>query len=128
MKRPAIRVGRAWQPSGDHIVRLTGPTNVASTEAGGTQSAAAKIVGKGEMARLVRNYDWASTALGPIEAWSKELVAIVNLTLCSPTPARTLWGPELILIYNDPYRGIPGKRHPQALGKPAREVYKEAWH
>ncbi len=80
------------------------------------------------MARLVRNYDWASTSLGPIDTWSKELVAIVNLTLCSPTPARTLWGPELILIYNDPYREIPGKRHPQALGKPAREVYREAWH
>src|SRR6202043_4100569 len=57
-----------------------------------------KDCGQGEMAQRVRNYDWASIALGPIEEWSNELLAIVNLTLCSPTPARTLWGPDLILI------------------------------
>ncbi len=108
-------------------MRLPGPPNVAAPESGGYQSAGARIVGKGEMAGLVRTYDWASTSLGPIENWSRELVAIVNLTLCSPTPARTLWGPDQILIYNDAYRFIPGERHPDALGKPAREVFKEAW-
>ena len=108
-------------------MRLSGPTNVASPESGGYQSAEARIVGKGEMTELVRTFDWASTSLGPIEDWSRELVAIVNLTLCSRTPARILWGPDLVLIYNDSYRSIPGKRHPDALGKPAREVYKEAW-
>ena len=87
-----------------------------------------RIVGTGEMADLVRAYDWASTPLGPIESWSKELLTIVNLTLCSPSPARTMWGPDFILIYNDAYRPIPGKRHPEALGKAARETYKEAWH
>jgi PAS domain S-box-containing protein len=79
------------------------------------------------MAGLVRTYDWASTSLGPIESWSRELVAVVNLTLCSHTPTRTLWGPDLVLVYNDAYRFIPGKRHPESLGKPAREVFKEAW-
>ena len=87
-----------------------------------------RIVGTGEMAELVRSHDWGSTALGPIESWSKELVAIVNLTLSSPVPARTLWGPDLILIYNDKYLPLPGRRHPEALGKPARAVYEEAWH
>jgi PAS domain S-box-containing protein len=80
------------------------------------------------MADLVRRYDWSSTSLGPIESWSKELLTIVNLTLCSPSPARTMWGPDFILIYNDAYRPIPGRRHPEALGKSAREVYVEAWH
>jgi len=73
-------------------------------------------------------YDWASTSLGPIEGWSRELVAIVNLTLCSQSPRADLMGAsDLVLIYNDSYRSFPGKRHPEALGKPAREVYKEAW-
>jgi len=80
------------------------------------------------MADLVRAHDWSSTSLGPIESWSKELITIVNLTLGSPAPARTLWGPELLLIYNDAYRPIPGKRHPGALGRPASEIYREAWH
>ena len=80
------------------------------------------------MAVLVRAYDWSSTPLGPIDGWSIELITIVNLTLCSASPARTMWGPEFILIYNDAYRPIPGPRHPAALGKSARDVYRESWH
>ena len=80
------------------------------------------------MAERVRRHDWSSTPLGPIETWSKELLTIVNLTLASPSPARTMWGPDFILIYNDGYRVIPGPRHPFALGKPAKVVYGESWH
>jgi PAS domain S-box-containing protein len=91
------------------------------------ETESSRIIGSGEMANLVRSYDWSSTTLGPIESWSKELLTIVNLTLASSSPARTMWGPELILIYNDAYRPIPGPRHPFALGKSAREVYSESW-
>jgi PAS domain S-box-containing protein len=55
------------------------------------------------------------------------MIAIVNLILCSPTPARLLWGRDLILLYNDSYRAIPGKRHPDALGRPARDVFQDEW-
>jgi PAS domain S-box-containing protein len=97
---------------------------------GGPSSASSvdRIIGKGEMADLVRSYDWSSTPLGPIETWSKELLTIVNLTLCSSSPTRTMWGSEFTLIYNDAYRPIPGPRHPAALGKPAKQVYGESWH
>jgi PAS domain S-box-containing protein len=91
-----------------------------------TQSS--RIIGTGEMAALVRAYDWGSTALGAIDTWSLELLTVVNLTLSSPSPARTMWGPDFILIYNDAYRPIPGPRHPEALGKSARGVYSESWH
>ena len=91
-------------------------------------TAPSRIIGAGEMADLVRSFDWSSTPLGPIESWSKELLTIVNLTLASSSPARTMWGRELILIYNDAYRPIPGPRHPSALGKSAREVYSESWN
>jgi hypothetical protein len=89
--------------------------------------ATGRIIGTGEMADLVRVYDWSATPLGPMEDWSKELVTIVNLTLASSAPARTMWGPQLILIYNDAYRSIPVPRHPSALGRPASEVYSESW-
>jgi len=97
-------------------------------ETNSLSAAGARIVGEGEMAKLVRSHDWSQTPLGPIESWPHELVDVVNLTLSSPVPARTLWGREMVLIYNDSYRKFPGKRHPQALGKPAREVYRESWH
>jgi PAS domain S-box-containing protein len=87
-----------------------------------------RIIGEGEMADRVRAYDWSSTPLGSISSWSKELLTIVNLTLCSSSPTRTMWGSDFILIYNDAYRPIPGPRHPAALGKPAKEVYWESWH
>ncbi len=110
-------------------MRLSGPAKVAFPGSVGSQpAAAAKIVGKSEMARQVRTYDWASTSLGPIENWSRELVAITNLILSYPSPARALWGPDFVLIFNDSYQAIPGKIHPDALGKPAREVFRDAWH
>jgi PAS domain S-box-containing protein len=87
-----------------------------------------RIIGSGEMADRVRAYDWSSTPLSAIESWSPELITIVNLTLSSPSPARTMWGPEFILIYNDAYRSYPGPRHPAALGKPAQTIYAESWH
>ena len=92
------------------------------------ETSPSRIIGTGEMADRVRAYPWSATPLGPIESWSRELVTIVNLTLASSSPARTMWGPSLILIYNDAYRAIPGPRHPFALGKPAHEVYSESWH
>jgi PAS domain S-box-containing protein len=94
----------------------------------GSVASSNRIIGTGEMADLVRAYDWSSTPLGAIDTWSIELLTIVNLTLCSPSPARTMWGPDFILIYNDAYRPIPGPRHPAALGKSARDVYGESWH
>ncbi len=87
-----------------------------------------RILGTGEMADLIRAFDWSSTPLGAISGWSRELLTIVNLMLSCPSPARTLWGPDLILLYNDAYRPIPGPRHPGALGKASRDVYPEAWH
>ena len=88
----------------------------------------AAIFGRSEMADRVRKHDWALTSLGPIHSWSPELVALVNLTLNSPTPARLLWTSAFILIYNDAYRELAGPRHPSALGLPAKEVWPEAWH
>ncbi len=86
-----------------------------------------RIIGAGEMADRVRAFDWSATPLGAIESWSKELLTVVNLTLSFSSPARVMWGPHLILIYNDAYRAIPGPRHPGALGRSAREVYAESW-
>jgi PAS domain S-box-containing protein len=38
------------------------------------------------------------------------------------------WGPELTVLYNDPYIPILGAKHPErALGMPGREVWQEVW-
>ncbi|MDP9039420.1 MAG: PAS domain-containing protein [Acidobacteriota bacterium] len=86
------------------------------------------IAGSGEMSHLVRTQDWARSPLGAIEGWPRELLTVVNLALCSAAPTRVLWGSDCILLYNDAYRKFAGARHPEALGRPAREVWGEAWH
>ena len=37
------------------------------------------------------------------------------------------WGDELINLYNDAYKSIVGGKHPEALGEPARIVWREIW-
>src|SRR5260370_3669216 len=121
-------LGRMPPPGRLRSMISNGPTQVTALKAIPIGGGASRIVGDGEMADRVRRHDWSATPLGPIETWPNELVTVVNLTLSCPIPARTLWGRDLILIYNDSYRRFPARRHPDALGKPARDVYRESWH
>jgi PAS domain S-box-containing protein len=87
----------------------------------------ALINGSGEMARLIRDHDWAGTPLGPISSWSETLVATVNLMLHSPFPTILSWGPEMVFLYNDEAIPTLAGKHPHALGGLYRSVFQEAW-
>ena len=87
------------------------------------------LSGGGEMGRLIRETDWSQTSLGPIESWSPALRTMVQFMLANRFPMLLWWGPDYVQTYNDPYRPIPGAKHPrQALGKPGRECWSEIWH
>ncbi|HSH18694.1 MAG TPA: ATP-binding protein [Candidatus Saccharimonadales bacterium] len=77
------------------------------------------------MSRLIRGYDWASNALGPVAGWPGSLVTSTNLLLQSPVPIVMLWGSEGIMLYNDAYSRFAGKRHPQLLGSKVVEGWPE---
>ncbi|QPQ54616.1 PAS domain-containing protein [Allosphingosinicella flava] len=81
----------------------------------------------GGMRERIRLFDWASTPLGPREAWPEPLRFAVNLCEHSSMPTAVYWGRELRLIYNDAWLPMAGDRHPWALGRPAREVWAEIW-
>ena len=81
----------------------------------------------GEMGERIRTLDWSQTPLGPIEGWPQSLKTAVGIMLGAHSPVAVFWGADLILLYNDPYRNMIGKKHPRALGRPAREVYPEIW-
>ncbi|MBS1662285.1 MAG: response regulator [Bacteroidetes bacterium] len=85
------------------------------------------LSGGGEMGQRIREYDWSSTPLGPIETWPQSLRTCIRIMLTSRQPIWIGWGPQLIKFYNDPYKAIVGGKHPWALGRPAREVWKEIW-
>jgi len=83
--------------------------------------------GGGEMGYRIKNFDWSKTSIGPIETWPQSLKTIVRIMLTSRQPIWIGWGPDLIKLYNDPYKSIVGGKHPDALGKPASEVWSEIW-
>jgi len=90
-------------------------------------SAASFLDGGGELGALMRAFDFSKTPLGPPGSWPRSLKTAVRIMLTSRQPFWLGWGPELTYLYNDPYRSIIGGKHPQALGRPFREVWHEIW-
>jgi PAS domain S-box-containing protein len=85
------------------------------------------FVGGGEMGELMRSYDWSQTSLGAVQNWSQSLKTAVRIMLTSRQAMFVWWGEDLINLYNDAYRAILGGKHPEALGQPASQVWREIW-
>jgi signal transduction histidine kinase len=85
------------------------------------------LTGGGEMGQRIREFEWSSTPLGPIEQWPQSLRTCMRIMLTSPQPIWIGWGKELITLYNDPYLAIIGGKHPRALGEPTAVVWREVW-
>ncbi|MGE6784483.1 response regulator [Ensifer adhaerens] len=83
---------------------------------------------RGDMADLIKGFDWAQTALGPTETWSPTLRIMVPFLLVNRFPLLLWWGPNYVSIYNDAYAPVLGAKHPWALGKPVSECWSEIWH
>jgi PAS domain S-box-containing protein len=83
--------------------------------------------GGGEMAELIRSFDWATTPLGPIHDWPQSLRSVLSISLRSKTAAAVFWGPDYRFIYNDAWASYLGDRHPRVLGKPAWEALPDIW-
>jgi hypothetical protein len=71
--------------------------------------------------------DWGSTPLGPVSGWSPTLLTTVDLMLGNRFPVTLLWGPDLVLVYNQAYVELIADKHPAALGACAEDVFPEAW-
>jgi signal transduction histidine kinase len=80
------------------------------------------------MGERMRAIDWSLTPLGPVEGWPQSLKTCVRIILTSAQPMFVWWGDSLVNLYNDAYRSILAGKHPQALGRPASEVWREIWH
>jgi len=85
------------------------------------------LAGAGEMAALIRQFDWNTTPLGPPEQWPQSLKTAIRIMLTSRQPIWIGWGADLLFFYNDPYKAIIGGKHPVALGRPTAEVWREVW-
>jgi PAS domain S-box-containing protein len=106
--------------------RLSNLKKIASSQ--NRNGPASRIVGSGEMAELIRAFDWTKTSVGPVETWSDTLITTVNLLLASRHPMFLWWGADLIQFYNDGYRpSIREDKHPTAIGQRGVECWPEIW-
>jgi signal transduction histidine kinase/DNA-binding response OmpR family regulator len=81
--------------------------------------------GQSEMAQRMRALDWSRTSLGPVEQWPQSLRTSVSTCLDCAFPIFVWWGPEFVMLYNDEYSQILGRKHPAALGQPGLKVWAE---
>lgn len=81
----------------------------------------------GETGECIRSHPWAETALGPPASWPPSLRHALGICLNSSSPMGLFWGPDFIVLYNDALKTLIGDKHPAALGRPAREIFAEAW-
>ena len=93
---------------------------------GSRESGLKFLAGGGDMARLIGEFDWSSTSLGPIAAWPQIVRSTVALILRSPLPIVTLWGEKGVMVYNDAYADFSGARHPGILGADVLDAWPEA--
>jgi len=91
------------------------------------EAAEALFAGGGEFGVLMREKDWSATPLGPVSKWPQALKTAVRIALTSRHSTGVRWGEELIYLYNDAHRATLGDKHPQALGSPAAQVWREVW-
>ena len=88
---------------------------------------APSFLADGEMAERIREFEWAETPLGPMSEWPLELRVAVDLMLGASEAIGICWGKHCILLYNDAWREFIGDKHPEALGRPSRDVFPEIW-
>ena len=81
----------------------------------------------GPLRTLLREADWATTPLGPVERWPDSLRAAIKTVLPSRVPMMLWWGPQLVQLYNAAAMPVIGRKHPAAIGQRAAECYAEAW-
>src|SRR5215471_1268281 len=92
-----------------------------------TQLIESVLGGGGEMGARMRAFDWSATPLGPVEQWPQSLRVCVRIALDSAHPMSIVWGPDLILLYNNENRAMFGAKGATALGRSIRDVFPEMW-
>jgi PAS domain S-box-containing protein len=85
------------------------------------------LAGSGEMASMMRDFDWAATDLGPPGSWPQSLKTAVRIVLTSRYAMWMAWGPNLRFFCNDAYLPTVGIKRDWVLGSRSDKVWEEIW-
>ncbi|KAK6517661.1 hypothetical protein TWF506_004845 [Arthrobotrys conoides] len=73
--------------------------------------------------KMMRDFDWGSTSVGPIEEWPQCFRTSIVLMCNSCFPSTMYYGPDYLFIYNEAFSHMMSSLHPWSLGKPCCEVW-----
>jgi PAS domain S-box-containing protein len=107
---------------------IRGRTSTLQVDESALDPSAARIYADGEMADRIRRFRWETTSLGAITGWDDTFLFTVNMMLECQFPMLLLWGPEMVVLYNDACIPLEGELHPGAIGKTGQDCWPEAWH
>jgi PAS domain S-box-containing protein len=85
------------------------------------------LAGSGEMASMMRTFDWSATDLGPPGTWPQSLKTAVRIVLTSRYAMWMAWGPNLRFFCNDAYLPTVGIKRDWVLGSRSDKVWEEIW-
>ena len=85
------------------------------------------LLNGGAIGSLLQSMDWSDSPLGPPETWSPHLQAVMATLLPAQAQFVLFWGASYAALYNDAYAPTIGTKHPQALGRPGEENWRELW-
>ncbi|SCL48991.1 SpoIIE family protein phosphatase [Micromonospora peucetia] len=88
---------------------------------------AAAFASGGAMGERMSHLDWSTTPLGTPDRWPAALCSAISMMLASSAQIVMFWGEDELAFYNDAYRPTIGGKHPDVLGRPAREHWAETW-
>ncbi|KAK5746201.1 hypothetical protein LTR17_000935 [Elasticomyces elasticus] len=77
--------------------------------------------------QYVRDFDWATTPLGPMSSWSVHLRSVVVYMMNNPAPRLIVWGAEETFLYNEGCIGLFGPKHPWVLGQRVTDAFSEIY-
>ena len=103
------------------------PTDAALALARDASRSAGLFTGAGATREEFRCHDWSACELGPQAQWPRALSSSVLHILWSAFPNLVLWGPDLLVLYNDAYLDLIGVGKVAGLGLPARDVSPRIW-
>ena len=79
------------------------------------------------MVKMLRTHVWSQTDLGPLQNWSQTLLSFASMVIAAPHAMSLCWGPSAIMIYNDSFAPLLGKRHPKAFGCSLKSNFATEW-
>ncbi|KAK4951090.1 hypothetical protein LTR28_006930, partial [Elasticomyces elasticus] len=85
------------------------------------------VAGLSPFVKSLQHHAWELTLLGAMTAWPAQLRQLVLMITAISDPRVIIWGDEHVMIYNEACIPLFGKKHPQALGSPAHEIWPEVW-